>query len=120
MDPITRRRKDAQETWGAYVPTSLSETGPRSPTAPFSGPGEAREIGAGLAEGQRGRGETGAWTVTPRSHRGRCFPPLGRGAAPKGVSIAVCWDSRTRASAYTLMILPQVHLRKPCYDFYFL
>ena len=26
----------------------------------------------------------------------------------------------TRASLPLLMILPQVHLRKPCYDFYFL
>lgn len=25
-----------------------------------------------------------------------------------------------RAHISTLMILPQVHLRKPCYDFYFL
>lgn len=30
-------------------------------------------------------------------------------------------DSRTQSrTSGTLMILPQVHLRKPCYDFYFL
>ena len=27
---------------------------------------------------------------------------------------------RTYVCVYTVMILPQVHLRKPCYDFYFL
>ena len=26
----------------------------------------------------------------------------------------------SRVDVVTLMILPQVHLRKPCYDFYFL
>jgi hypothetical protein len=29
-------------------------------------------------------------------------------------------DSRVVCIGYVLMILPQVHLRKPCYDFYFL
>ena len=29
-------------------------------------------------------------------------------------------DSPSKPLGYTIMILPQVHLRKPCYDFYFL
>ena len=33
-----------------------------------------------------------------------------------------CWHIRTEATddLNSIMILPQVHLRKPCYDFYFL
>jgi hypothetical protein len=30
------------------------------------------------------------------------------------------FESTTRATSQSIMILPQVHLRKPCYDFYFL
>ena len=37
------------------------------------------------------------------------------GTAPKGG-----FGCGTHGGAVTLMILPQVHLRKPCYDFYFL
>ena len=29
-------------------------------------------------------------------------------------------NARSKLDEVTLMILPQVHLRKPCYDFYFL
>lgn len=37
------------------------------------------------------------------------------------VNVNLVTFSRCRAGASgTLMILPQVHLRKPCYDFYFL
>src|ERR1700710_177054 len=39
----------------------------------------------------------------------RCYGCEGAKALPK-----------RRPTRYSLMILPQVHLRKPCYDFYFL
>ena len=29
-------------------------------------------------------------------------------------------DQQQPVQVYSIMILPQVHLRKPCYDFYFL
>ena len=39
------------------------------------------------------------------------------GAAPKKEFFCV---HASRVDVVTLMILPQVNLRKPCYDFYFL
>ena len=47
--------------------------------------------------------------LTPQS--GSFFP------ARAGLTLTVVSFNRTR---HTVMILPQVHLRKPCYDFYFL
>lgn len=50
-------------------------------------------------------------------------PRATRGAPPGG-KIQEAGDgetpSRRRRRSLSLMILPQVHLRKPCYDFYFL
>ena len=40
-----------------------------------------------------------------------------RPASQKGV---VPRSRETRSRTFSVMILPQVHLRKPCYDFYFL
>lgn len=45
---------------------------------------------------------------SPPSHPSSWLLKEGGGGAPRG------------ATRPTLMILPQVHLRKPCYDFYFL
>jgi hypothetical protein len=63
-------------------------------------------------------------------------PPLEasqEGATPRGDAQGVKWIESARACTTfwkgqrqplhlcsTIMILPQVHLRKPCYDFYFL
>ena len=44
----------------------------------------------------------------------------GRSAAPSTAPKGLFCVARTCKGAVTLMILPQVHLRKPCYDFYFL
>ena len=41
---------------------------------------------------------------------------LGGQAGRSPFKFLACWASE----GSTLMILPQVHLRKPCYDFYFL
>ncbi len=61
---------------------------------------------AGLADSGRREG--------PSANRGG--PPARRrirAAVAKGGGLR-------REAVYPLMILPQVHLRKPCYDFYFL
>lgn len=54
----------------------------------------------------------------------RCCCVLLHKWLPRCLDTRICWaDVRTRvqsASTRTVMILPQVHLRKPCYDFYFL
>ena len=38
----------------------------------------------------------------------------------RAVDVVVVGANRRTNNAVTVMILPQVHLRKPCYDFYFL
>ncbi|KAJ1207531.1 hypothetical protein NDU88_002922 [Pleurodeles waltl] len=48
--------------------------------------------------------------------RALCLGVLGSGRQPRAFGLAP-WVAR---AAPPLMILPQVHLRKPCYDFYFL
>ena len=69
-------------------------------------------------------------------HRRKCslapsrFGNLPRGAARAGLSLVVTESSKYFSSgpkplsfvlrSFVSMILPQVHLRKPCYDFYFL
>ena len=40
--------------------------------------------------------------------------------ATVSAQLSRCYIGVGATSAYSLMILPQVHLRKPCYDFYFL
>ena len=46
---------------------------------------------------------------------------LDRGRGGGGGGLTVCVSATgLRAALQTLMILPQVHLRKPRYDFYFL
>ena len=65
--------------------------------------GVAQQIGAGR--------QSGGWDGD--GCRGRSAAPS---TAPKGLFGV----ARTVKGAVTLMILPQVHLRKPCYDFYFL
>ena len=51
------------------------------------------------------------------------YPGL-EGANPTPPCVQLClglFNISTRAEiSLALMILPQVHLRKPCYDFYFL
>ena len=42
------------------------------------------------------------------------------GKRKKGDAGPCCRVLRGLIRGYVLMILPQVHLRKPCYDFYFL
>jgi hypothetical protein len=50
-------------------------------------------------------------------------------ASTKGAQVVKSWSvgvhiswriSNSPTKFYSIMILPQVHLRKPCYDFYFL
>lgn len=48
------------------------------------------------------------------SDRGRRLPARTQEARAGG------HGGHRAAAALSLMILPQVHLRKPCYDFYFL
>ena len=43
-----------------------------------------------------------------------------RGTSPAEASTGKAGDRRKTSTRPALMILPQVHLRKPCYDFYFL
>ena len=78
-------------------------TGPRSPRPPLTETGVAQQIGAGRQE-QRGEGGDETTLELPQPS-----------TAPKEGFVV----SHARG-AVTLMILPQVHLRKPCYDFYFL
>lgn len=81
------------------------------------------------------RGAAGAgWPGRPRPRLGIVFldaigavvllrPPSGRlGLWPDGVRRPAAWVTRARSVlvGVTAMILPQVHLRKPCYDFSFL
>ena len=51
-------------------------------------------------------------------------PPTGGSEAPGrvrgGPFPRLCISSRSPPEQGSIMILPQVHLRKPCYDFYFL
>ena len=59
----------------------------------------------------------------PRGHDRSHFdretrPALAGDARPPGRPVAV--PTSTTGIVVSLMILPQVHLRKPCYDFYFL
>jgi hypothetical protein len=88
----------------------------------------------------RASGETSGHPVGPRtgagqrSLRGRPLPslPLSKGTE-RSVGRPLGWVRRqavrgrvvpargaARSLTLPLMILPQVHLRKPCYDFYFL
>ena len=47
--------------------------------------------------------------------------PRSRPAPPRAAAVGLSSGAPPRAAAGpTVMILPQVHLRKPCYDFYFL
>ena len=70
-------------------------------------------------------GGGGGRRAPPRSDRPGCWRPrgasltrsLGNGM-PRHRGRSLAW-ARPRARR-PLMILPQVHLRKPCYDFYFL
>ena len=60
---------------------------------------------------------------TCASSRTRAYRTTRRTAAgrPRSEFVAsVCIQPRRGSSRIALMILPQVHLRKPCYDFYFL
>ena len=65
--------------------------------------------------------ETGERTRPERERRFMRSTPSPPGLLDKSVQYRK-WnrDKRQRASHQTIMILPQVHLRKPCYDFYFL
>jgi hypothetical protein len=51
-------------------------------------------------------------------HRG---PPLRRAGSPPRQQCRVTWGWESGPEAlHSVMIPPQVHLRRPCYDFYFL
>lgn len=72
-------------------------------------------VSGGRWPGGREGPPAAAWAAGPPKQRvkgihglARCSGGVGRGASPHPLSRLV------------LMILPQVHLRKPCYDFYFL
>ena len=104
--PAGRRRgRPLAAPWtrhgGGGEPPFRGSTGPRSPRA--GKPGVAREIGAGRQSGGLGR------------RRVVADGPQRRARHPRG-----CFVWHALVGAVTLMILPQVHLRKPCYDFYFL
>ena len=67
------------------------------------------------AEGKGAHGEGGAGRPKPPPS------PTHTGAPSQSPRREREWRCLRRASrGYPLMILPQVHLRKPCYDFYFL
>ncbi len=67
-------------------------------------------------------------TGTPkRTQLGKIFPryPIGFSGQPRPplsvhTCVVSCRPTDRRSSTISVMILPQVHLRKPCYDFYFL
>ena len=48
------------------------------------------------------------------------YPPAGEPTEATLVNSQGFRSSRFDPRLLSLMILPQVHLRKPCYDFYFL
>ena len=73
--------------------------------------------------GPRPSAETGSREACAmaRAHQELGRAPQGRaGDRIPTLESALPPRARTRGSGGTVMILPQVHLRKPCYDFYFL
>ena len=64
-------------------------------------------------------GAVGSFTPSPQPEEGRWFEDL---AERRTVPSPTDWMTRARSVLVrvTTMILPQVHLRKPCYDFSFL
>lgn len=92
--PSTRRRRGRVRTPQRNPVRDTARSSPQSPATPRATLDTAR---------QRRGGRN-----TPFS--GLSFPP-GHG---------IRQGTASRPSPVSLMILPQVHLRKPCYDFYFL
>jgi hypothetical protein len=63
------------------------------------------------------------WGLRRALARGGGSPPGGRvngGPAEATWYSIQGWEVGPRRNPHSVMILPQVHLRKPCYDFYFL
>lgn len=100
-----------------------------APVAPFTlGECGARTPGRGLPSPlPRVRG------ASPRCRGTRPLETEGEGAGEgvaraeaRALALLLClslpcvWELQRDRSRHPLMILPQVHLRKPCYDFYFL
>ena len=61
-----------------------------------------------------------AWGVCERDRLAVPLSLPGRFRTEHGTQEGVFCVHASRVDVVTLMILPQVHLRKPCYDFYFL
>ena len=118
-------------------PSELSGTGRRVAPPSRGGKREPRPIGtrSGLWVGCSGTPDRRIAGVNPRRRTERGGPRAsggkpnptspGRGRekkTPLGIRRQLCLarPCTGQARARPVMILPQVHLRKPCYDFYFL
>lgn len=143
-DPGTDRGWRRPEGAAGEAGRRRHRSGATSEARPGLACGRRREPAARAAAPDRGapgpRGSAAAGPPPPRPETRRSARPSrtgrgvnrrrGRGGARGGGSRTRTLASRageeeaTRrrpsAAAFSLMILPQVHLRKPCYDFYFL
>ena len=63
----------------------------------------------------------GSQVQEPGGRGGGDPPPHFNRGDPESLGLSILsFEPRGQESAIPIMILPQVHLRKPCYDFYFL
>ena len=101
---------------GVPPPEQSSCAGERAAVSPLRPPGQANASGGN-------RGTQGFGAGQAKSEGCRCDSEESRtvfrkpGTTPRKGCFCV---HASRVVVVTLMILPQVHLRKPCYDFYFL
>ncbi|KAL6266138.1 hypothetical protein P5V15_002998 [Pogonomyrmex californicus] len=116
MLTLTETRSDDAQSLGARTdaPGDRSALDPSSPISPENNGGAARRV---PAHPRRQAVNSSCFISLVLSVPSYLQSPT----AALGVSLQCArrprWQSRT---SVTLMILPQVHLRKPCYDFYFL
>lgn len=83
------------------------------PAAPIRGPESARQNNAFLREPDTPTGQV------PQSHSLSDRQASCQAGSTGGQSLCIR-KMFTKLTWVPIMILPQVHLRKPCYDFYFL
>ena len=103
-----RRLPRGPDTDGEAGSLLRGSTGPRSPPGTPAGAGVGRGVAQEIGAGRHCAGGLGRRRVVADG-------PQRRARHPRG-----CFVWHALVGAVTLMILPQVHLRKPCYDFYFL
>lgn len=104
----------AQDKGGGGAPAGRARaTGRRGGRRPQA-PREAGRDGRGRSPGPRGPGDGAGRARFASGRREREPPPTPLGTRGGSTKRA------RRQGLPPVMILPQVHLRKPCYDFYFL